>query len=136
QTNTWRHSRIHAGGGALLDAGYHLVDLVHYLCGPFDTVSATLWSNERLDDGQEIDDRAWLTGRAEHCWVMLDIWVQGFLCEDQQSYQKSESLELITDCGLVIANRDGVWHCGQQVFCEDRSWQRAMISQLDQFARQ
>lgn len=38
--NTWRNDPVRAGGGVLLDLGYHLVDLTTRLLGPADWVAA------------------------------------------------------------------------------------------------
>ncbi len=131
----WRHSRQKSGGGALLDAGYHLVDLIHFLIGPFEAVSATMWASNTVDDGRINEDRSWLMGRSERCWVMLDTWVQGKLNSEQTGFIKSESVSLWTNKGLVTANREGVWHLQKQIFSEDKSWEKAMLAQLSQFAR-
>ncbi|MCB1660261.1 MAG: Gfo/Idh/MocA family oxidoreductase, partial [Pseudomonadales bacterium] len=89
----WRDIRHRSGGGALLDTGYHLVDLLHFLIGPFELVSATILGNNKLDDGDLIDDRAWLTARAEQCWISIDTWVYGS--------EKSEQVSLLTNKGLL-----------------------------------
>ena len=39
---SWRLRREMAGGGALFDLGSHVLDLVHYLLGDFDSVQASL----------------------------------------------------------------------------------------------
>lgn len=130
----WRHSRLKSGGGALLDAGYHLVDLIHFLIGPFEAVSATMWANDSVDDGRMNEDRSWLTGRSERCWIMLDTWVQGQLNAQKTGFIKSESVDLWTHNGIVTANREGVWHLDKQIYSEDKSWEKAMLAQLSQFA--
>ena len=39
---SWRLSRARSGGGALLDLGSHVLDLIYYLLGDFASVQATL----------------------------------------------------------------------------------------------
>jgi predicted dehydrogenase len=39
---SWRLRKEIAGGGALFDLGSHILDLIHYLLGEFDSVQATL----------------------------------------------------------------------------------------------
>ena len=128
----WRHNRIKSGGGALLDAGYHLVDLIHFLTGPFEVVSSTMWAKDSVDDGRINEDRSWLTGRSERCWIMLDTWVQGQPKGD--GFQKSEEVRLWTNHGVIRGSREGVWHNDVQVYSHDRSWEKAMQSQLELFA--
>jgi predicted dehydrogenase len=131
---SWRGERQQAGGGALLDAGYHLVDLVQYLVGPFDVVSSTMWAGQQLDDGHSIEDRSLLFGRNEHTWVMLDTWVQGEISPCGHRYQKSEQILLQTNVGVIRADRTGVWHDNQQICQEAQDWQYAMQQQLSEFA--
>ena len=68
----WRLSREQAGGGALVDLGAHLIDLVRHLLGEFAALQATLHtyvterppvagSSERVP--VEVDDAAWLQVR-------------------------------------------------------------------------
>lgn len=132
-SGSWRDSRDRAGGGALLDSGYHLVDLVHFLFGPFDLVSASLWGNGQLLDKQVIDDQVWLVGRSEKGWVALESWVGGFLNQSGKP-QKSERILLKTNQGFLEANREGVWHNGEQIYAVERGWSEAMAKQLDDFA--
>lgn len=132
---SWRGDLQTAGGGALLDAGYHLVDLIHYLTGPFDLVSSSLWRGQQLAGADEIDDRAWLMGRSERCWVMLDSWRAGHPNPETGKLQKSESVRLKTNQGLWEANREGVWHNGVCLDSMERDWLHAMVEQLETFAR-
>lgn len=121
---TWRGNREMAGGGALLDCGYHLVDLLQYLVGPFDLVAASLWKGDQPVNEQQVDDLAMLVGRSEHCWVMIDSTVGG---------QKSEEVVIKTEAGTWSANREGVWHNGQHLSEHTRGWEKAMRQQLDRF---
>ena len=125
-TEKWRDLRLWSGGGALLDTGYHLVDLLHFLIGPFELVSATIWGNNKLDDGHIIDDRAWLTARVEQCWISMDTWVHG--------EEKSEQVMLLTNKGLLTANREGVELNGNRLFSTQKAWDEAMLKQLSEFA--
>ena len=100
----WRGTRLTAGGGALLDAGYHLVDLVQFLIGDFEVISSTMWNGVVADNGQDIEDRCWLTGCSSNTWIMMDTWVKG---EDNKrgGYLKSEQIQLKTTQGIISANR-------------------------------
>ena len=49
----WRASRVQAGGGALVDMGYHLVDLLVWYFGTPQTVTARMTRGNR--DGQRYD---------------------------------------------------------------------------------
>ena len=65
----WKMHRSRSGGGALVDLGSHVIDLVRWLLGDFDSVRALLhtWIRERpLRKGAPemgtvtVDDAAWL----------------------------------------------------------------------------
>lgn len=130
----WRGDRSQAGGGALLDAGYHLIDLVQFLIGDFDVISATMWQGSKADSGQDIEDRSWLTGCSTDTWLMIDTWVKGE-SNKKGGYLKSEEVRLKTSQGILSANREGVWLGDQRLFSSDREWQHAMRQQLADFAR-
>lgn len=134
-TGGWRSNRQNSGGGILLDAGYHLIDLVMHLVGPFDVVSSTLISEGHLEIGQGIEERAWVLGRNEHAWIMIDTWLRGNPSDSGPSaYQKSEGICLQTSGGVLYANRSQV-RLEQSVLCEsDVAWKHAMQSQLYDFA--
>lgn len=131
---SWRADRQASGGGALLDAGYHLVDLIHYLSGPFDLVSASLWCGDELVSERDIDDRAWLMGRSETCWIMLDSWRSGHPHPETGKPQKSEAVLLKTTEGIWQANREGLWRDGECLQSMSRDWLKAMVEQLENFA--
>lgn len=130
----WRNSRQRSGGGALLDAGYHLVDLVQYIIGDFEVISATMWNGAKADNGMDIEDRCWLTGCTTDIWLMLDTWVQG---EPNATggFKKSEMIVLNTNQGVICANREGIWHNDTLLFKSSREWEGAMRMQLSEFAQ-
>jgi predicted dehydrogenase len=69
---TWRMDFSKSGGGALVDMGVHVIDLVRYLLGDFDSVQAmteTYITERPLEKGSKamgkvsVDDAAWLNVR-------------------------------------------------------------------------
>lgn len=134
QTDTsWRGTRQKAGGGILLDAGYHLVDLVHSLSGPFELVSCTLWREGRRAQADEIEDEALVLGRTEHTWVLIDSRLGGYT-NAQGVLEKSEGVEIRTARHTYRANRQQVQRDGQCLWQGETSWQQAMAQQLEAFA--
>lgn len=129
----WRGDRMMSGGGALLDAGYHMIDILMYLIGDFDIVAATMWHDDKVDDGVQNEDRSWLMARSQSTWIGADIWVKG-IPNDKGGYQKSE--RVLLKCGdlQIYANREGVWVDGKQVYQSSRDWQTSMTQQLTDFA--
>lgn len=129
----WRSQQHHAGGGILLDAGYHLVDLVHFLIGPIELVNCNTWSQHQQSAPETIEDEALLIGRNDHCWVVIDARLGG-LPDTQGVLQKSEGIRLETDQGSYFANRSEVSRDGKILWQGERNWQQAMSRQLDEFA--
>lgn len=123
--NNWRNDRQKTGGGALLDAGYHMIDLLIFLLDDFDIVAASMWNNEKLDDGVDNEDRSWVIGRSQQTWIFLDIWVGG---------DKSEGLILKSGENILTANRQGYSYNNQLIANCEKQWQQAMAEQLSNFA--
>ena len=136
-TDTWRNRRDQSGGGTLLDSGYHMVDLLHAIAGPFEWVASTLYTGEALTPADGIEDCVHLWGRTEQTWVALDSWLHGQADPTSKSgYRKSEGLHIQTDQNRWFVNRTGVWLNGQAQpeFETATSWSHSMAAQLDEFA--
>lgn len=130
----WRADQKTAGGGILLDAGYHLVDLLHFFVGSLELVNCELWQAEyRLPVGQ-LDDRAQLLLRNASTWAFLDARLDGEL-DDKNQPLKSEGIRLLTDQGEYFADRTRICKDGQLLWEGEREWQQAMGRQLDDFAQ-
>ena len=137
---TWRNDRSLAGGGALLDSGYHLVDLVLYLMGDFEVVGCTLWHDGQLVKGNQVDDRAHLVGVSDNTWIDIRSSVFNDVVDGKPLEGKFEQVEVIYEDHCLVANRSEVWRftaeCprGQRLFLGQKDWQDAMVRQLDDFA--
>lgn len=137
KTDTWRSSREQSGGGTLLDLGYHMIDLLHAIAGPFEWVASTLQTRHALTPADGIEDRVHLWGRTAQTWVALDSWLHGEPDPSSKSgHKKSEGLHIQTDKNRWFVNRNGVWLNGQTqpVFETATEWSHAMAAQLDEFS--
>ncbi len=54
----WRGERDKSGGVAVIDSGWHMLDLVHWYCGPPSRVSCFLGKGRALPGAYDVDDRA------------------------------------------------------------------------------
>jgi len=132
----WRDDRIKSGGGALLDCGYHMIDLAHFLVGQFDLLSATLYRDGELCEPGDVDDAMHIVGRKSSTWVYIES--RRFM-EADGSFGKMEQVKAYTDDGIFTANRQGVWRGlpedGTLLYTCERDWLEAMTKQLDSFAQ-
>ncbi|MDD5272715.1 MAG: Gfo/Idh/MocA family oxidoreductase [Methylovulum sp.] len=136
-SDSWRSQRPTAGGGALLDSGYHLVDLVHFLMGQFELVNACLWDGEKLIQAESdtVETEAVLLGRQGSAWVRIESKLSGEKCADSKTgYKKSEAADVLTTENRYFANREGVWENGELILACERGWEKAIAKQLDDFA--
>ena len=135
--STWRSQRQTSGGGALLDSGYHLIDLVHYLIGQFELINACLWDGDKLiqAESNHVESDAVLLGRQGMTWVKIESKVSGEVCaESKTGYKKSEAIEIVTTQDSYLANREGVWKNGLCIFECQRDWEKAIAQQMDDFS--
>ncbi len=124
-TDEWRNDKVKSGGGALLDSGYHLVDLVLFLGGPFRLLSSHIVSSGRLWQNNWVDDEAHLMGIVNSTWVSIES--KTFTSE------KIEFVEVQTKENKFRATRMGVWKNETQLFSCEREWQSAMQQQIQDF---
>jgi predicted dehydrogenase len=140
-TDTWRDDRNKAGGGALLDAGYHMMDLALFLTGEFDLISSVIFKDGKPCPSDKIDDEAEITGRNGNTWINIQCRIFNDAdAESPDGYPKSERIEVITNEGTYLADRTGVWFLKPEgiqecIFECNKQWQQAMSDQLLEFGR-
>jgi predicted dehydrogenase len=127
---TWRHDYTRAGGGVLIDLGYHGVDLAQFLLGPLELVSCTLSTAARLNAAETVESDANVWARADQCWVHLRFG---------RAKQKRERVRLQCDSGSFEADRArAVWkplEGPEQILCTaPGDWQATLLTQLGAFA--
>ncbi|GAB6091559.1 hypothetical protein JCM12856_31530 [Spirochaeta dissipatitropha] len=123
--DTWRETKAFSGGGALLDSGYHMIDLVLSLAGQFKVISSHIARRENVCSSNMTDDHAVVFGRSLNGWVCIE--------SRTFSDMKRELVCIETDSDYFEANREGVWKNGKQVFSCGRDWAAAMNTQLNEF---
>ena len=120
----WRGDSRLSRGGALIDIGYHAIDLVHFLLdAPLVTISCNLWVENRPAASSEIETAVTLVGRAGKTWVKIVVDRGGI---------KSEGVLAVGDA-IWKADRSEVSKNGSLQFTCPGSWDMAVRGQLARF---
>lgn len=127
---TWRDDFQKSGGGALIDLGYHAVDLLHFLLGPMEVLSCVTTKNGLPSPAQTVEDDAKIWALAGPVWAYIHVG---------RSDQKREKLIIDTDQGRFIADREEVTliHPQRQkklLHRAERSWAETMKAQFSTLA--
>lgn len=133
----WRASRLYAGGGALIDLGYHYIDLLVWYFGLPNRVMCDLSTGNREDQEYDVEDTALLNflydGDASGRSIL------GNLIVSRVYPDKDELLVAYGSRGSVSVQRGRVTRrdiTGDTVECLERigSWPSALVEQLEEFA--
>lgn len=113
-------------GGALIDLGYHALDLAHYLLdGPVQPLNCFL--EEGGDLGTNLESSAFVFGRSGMCWTRIAV--------SRHGPRKREQLTAQTKEGLWRANRESVWAPdGSVVYSCEGTWELAERGRLAELA--
>lgn len=110
----WRGTRAQAGGGCMLNQSVHTLDLLYYLCGPINTLHASV--SALLDYGIEVEDT--VCARLRFACGANGLFYATNANFDNESVQITVALEKglfrIRDYRLYAVN-DGE----EQLLCED-----------------
>lgn len=110
----WRGTLAEAGGGCMLNQSVHTLDLLSYLCGPIESLHASV--SQLLDYGIEVEDT--VTARLQFAGGARGVFWATNVNFANESVQLTVALEKgvfhIRDYRLYAA-RDGGW----EQLCED-----------------
>lgn len=105
-------------GGALLDLGYHALDLVHFLLGvPLEMISCSLQDRGDLASGS--DSAADLLCRAGRTWVRVQVNRQGHKTEavfagTSEGVYRADRGRVTAPDGSVIYECPRAWHSSER----------------------
>lgn len=133
----WRASRAQAGGGALLDLGYHLIDLFQWYFGLPSTVSARTGNAAREKQNYDVEDTAFVL----FDYVKENISaVSGTIVVSRAFPEKSEMLRVLGTKGVIEINRKSIARITRDGIVQEKlerseTWPSATIDQLDYFCK-
>lgn len=132
----WRAIKKYAGGGALIDMGYHYIDLLVWYMGLPRTVTAKMSTGNRLNQKYDVEDTVNL---------LFDYYIPNenekvignFIISRIYPY-KEESLKVYGTNGVIELKRGEIKRLdqnGNEIECLIRKggWPSAAIEQLDYF---
>lgn len=135
----WRASFAHAGGGALIDMGYHFIDLLVWYMGMPQSVTARISRGNRLGQEYDVEDTVNLLFDYHIPESYHEKTVGNFLISRVYPI-KSEVLTVYGTKGVVEVQRGQIRRLNlhgneEEVLSRKEGWPSAMIDQLDHFGR-
>ncbi|MFO0695995.1 MAG: Gfo/Idh/MocA family oxidoreductase [Polyangiales bacterium] len=126
----WRADFDKAGGGVLIDLGYHGIDLAQFLFGPLELLACSLWGEAGPTPERTVESQASVWALAGRTWLSFDF---------ARAAEKRERIELDVDDERWIADRARfvrVHPDGREevVATAGTSWSEASVRQLESFA--
>lgn len=133
----WRASKDSAGGGVLIDMGYHYVDLLVWYMGLPTSVTARLSRGNRIDQKYDVEDTVNLL--FDYSLGNHDEKVVGNFILPRVYPQKSEKLTVLGTKGIISIERGKIQRLdssGKEIEMLERKggWPSAAIDQLDFFS--
>lgn len=100
----WRRSRELAGGGAVLDMGYHLMDLVVWYFGIPERISAELGYHNRAQQDYDVED----TAKVQFSYHVGKRRILGSLLLSRIYPEKDELISIYGTKGTVAISKDRI----------------------------
>jgi len=129
----WRGKAATAGGGCIIDMGYHLVDMILWYFGVPDRVLADVSVNARPDRTYDAEDTALIH-------FGYDSGLYGSLLLSRFIGPKTEQIRLVGSRGMVHLERGRIRRLtnGGEVIeslSREQAWPSAAACQIDYFCR-
>lgn len=129
----WRGDPGQSAGGALIDCGYHALDLAHFLLDAnVEPVSCNLWvgdlnENPRPAREGELETAATIVGRCGPTWVRILIDRAGTKCEQVRVWRGNR---------VWLADRQGLSQGDETLYRCERDWALAESAQIGELVLQ
>ena len=129
----WRGKTAEAGGGCIIDMGYHIIDMILWYFGQPDRILADISVSARPDRDYDAEDTALIH-------FAYDGGLYGSLLLSRFIGPKSEQIRLVGSKGMVQLERGRVRRLtnGGEVtesLSREQAWPSAAACQVDYFCR-
>jgi predicted dehydrogenase len=129
----WRGHIDAAGGGCVIDMGYHLIDMLLWYFGLPDRVTADMSTSARPDRDYDAEDTALIH-------FGYDNGLYGSLLLSRFVGPKSEQIRLVGSRGIVHLERGRIRRLANngevvESLVREQAWPAAAVSQVDYFCR-
>lgn len=129
----WRGQTSRAGGGCVIDMGYHLVDMLLWYFGQPDRISADMSVTARPDRDYDAEDTALIH-------FSYESGLYGSLLLSRFIGPKSERIRLVGSKGIVHLERGRIRRLtngGEIVesLAREQAWPSAAVNQVNHFCR-
>ncbi|WP_433228776.1 Gfo/Idh/MocA family protein [Actinomadura formosensis] len=132
-SNGWRGRSAQAGGGCIIDMGYHLIDMVLWYFGLPDRVLAEVSASARPDREYDAEDTALVH-------FAYDSGLYGSLLLSRFIGPKTEQIRLVGSKGIVHLERGKIRRLSNdgeviESLAREQAWPSAAACQIDYFRR-
>jgi predicted dehydrogenase len=129
----WRGSTTEAGGGCIIDMGYHLIDMILWYFGLPDRVLADMSVGARPDRDYDAEDTALIH-------FAYDSGLYGSLLLSRYIGPKTEQIRLVGSKGMVHLERGRLQRLSNsgkviESLSREQAWPSAAACQIDYFRR-
>jgi predicted dehydrogenase len=129
----WRGRTSAAGGGCIIDMGYHLVDMILWYFGLPDRVLADMSMSARPDRNYDAEDTALIH-------FSYDSGLYGSLLLSRFIGPKTEQIRLVGSQGIVHLERGNIRRLTNggdvmESLAREQAWPSASVSQVNYFCR-
>ncbi|MFK4102909.1 Gfo/Idh/MocA family protein [Streptomyces sp. NPDC019531] len=129
----WRGRTAEAGGGCIIDMGYHLIDMILWYFGLPDRVLADMSVSARPDRDYDAEDTALIH-------FAYDSGLYGSLLLSRYIGPKTEQIRLVGSKGMVRLERGRLQRLSNsgkviESLSRDQAWPAAAACQIDYFRR-
>ena len=129
----WRGQRDSAGGGCIIDMGYHMIDMVIWYFGLPDNLHAEFSSKAKLGEEYDAEDTASILFQYED-------GLHGSMLLSRYYPPKTEQIKVIGDRGIIEIDRGRIRRLrnnGEEAesLTREHSWPVAATNQIDYFCR-